>query len=161
MSGYPQNYDNQNHSSQPPPYPAQQYPGGFEGQPQQPQQPHQGSYYGQAYPPQQPQQPQEPHQGSYYGQAYPPQQPGPGYYGQAGSSQAPQAYSIPIQTNYNNFPDSTQSPKYETTEDQLSGFDEKTVRLGFIRKVYSILTLQLLVTGGIIALFIYVGAINR
>ena len=140
MSGYPQNYDNTNYSSQPPPYPAQQYPGGFVGQPQQPQ---------------------EPHQGSYYGQAYPPQQPGPGYYGQAGSSQAPQAYSIPIQTNYNNFPDSTQSPKYETTEDQLSGFDEKTVRLGFIRKVYSILTLQLLVTGGIIALFIYVGAINR
>ena len=34
-------------------------------------------------------------------------------------------------------------------------FGEKSIRRGFIRKVYSILSLQLLVTGGMIAYFVF------
>jgi len=44
--------------------------------------------------------------------------------------------------------------------DELSGFGEKAVRRGFIRKVYSILMCQLLVTGGIMALFMFVKPIK-
>ena len=34
-------------------------------------------------------------------------------------------------------------------------FGDKSIRRGFIRKVYSILSLQLLVTGGMIAYFVF------
>jgi len=45
-------------------------------------------------------------------------------------------------------------------EDPLAGtggfeFSDKTIRQGFIRKVYSILMLQLLVTFGLIAVFVF------
>ena len=135
MAGYPNSYENPNYPSQPPPYPEPQQPQqGYYGQPQQ-------GYYGQA---------QQPQQG-YYGQ---PQQPQQGYYGQT----QPPVSTVPIQNNYNV---EAQLPKYESSPEQLSGFDEKSVRLGFIRKVYSILTIQLVVTGGIMAIFIYVSTINR
>ena len=39
-------------------------------------------------------------------------------------------------------------------------FSEQSVRLGFIKKVYGILTIQLLVTAGIVALFILVEPIK-
>ncbi|XP_035824837.1 protein lifeguard 1 [Aplysia californica] len=39
-------------------------------------------------------------------------------------------------------------------------FGEKNVRLGFIRKVYSILFVQIGITGGMISLFLYVDAIR-
>lgn len=39
-------------------------------------------------------------------------------------------------------------------------FSEKSIRLGFIRKVYGILMLQLLATVGIIALFLYVDSVR-
>lgn len=42
----------------------------------------------------------------------------------------------------------------------MSGFDDKSVRRGFIRKVYSILMLQLVVTGAIMALFMFVEKIK-
>ncbi|XP_048514241.1 protein lifeguard 2 isoform X2 [Athalia rosae] len=42
-------------------------------------------------------------------------------------------------------------------QDEIKGFDfnEQSIRRGFIRKVYSILMVQLLITVGIIALFLY------
>lgn len=40
-------------------------------------------------------------------------------------------------------------------ENQFGSFDEASVRNGFIRKVYSILSVQLLVTLGFIALFVF------
>ncbi|XP_029637302.1 protein lifeguard 1 [Octopus sinensis] len=40
-------------------------------------------------------------------------------------------------------------------------FSEKTIRMGFIRKVYGILMLQLMVTLGIIALFLYVTPVRE
>ena len=57
----------------------------------------------------------------------------------------------------------SQSPKYESgsIQDQMSGFDDKSVRRGFIRKVYSILMLQLVVTGAIMALFMFVEKIKE
>lgn len=43
----------------------------------------------------------------------------------------------------------------------FSGFDDKAIRHGFIRKVYSILLVQLLVTIGIMAIFMYVPGVKE
>lgn len=45
-------------------------------------------------------------------------------------------------------------PEDEQTAAGLN-FGDKTIRRGFIKKVYSILSLQLIVTGGIIVYFIF------
>ena len=158
MSAYntQQAYDNPNYPP-PPSYP-QQSGAGYYGQGQGSAQPYgqQGGYYAQG-------------QGS--GQAY--GQPGgfysqgqgqpyggqPGLYGQGQVPAQPPAYSVPIQSDYS----TSEAPKYEPQQGQqgFAGFDDKSVRLGFIRKVYSILMCQLLVTGAVMALFIYVPQINR
>ena len=106
-------------------------------------------------------------QGQGSGQAY--GQPGgfysqgqPGLYGQGQVPAQPPAYSVPIPSDYG--PGShSEAPKYEPQQGQqgFAGFDDKSVRLGFIRKVYSILMCQLLVTGAVMALFMYVPQINR
>jgi len=62
--------------------------------------------------------------------------------GAAGGAQA-----ILKETTYDQEPNSM--------EGELGGFGEKAVRRGFIRKVYGILMCQLLLTGGIIALFTF------
>jgi len=53
--------------------------------------------------------------------------------------------------------DSDDEPKYTNFHDDINGynFSEKSIRLGFIRKVYSILSIQLGITVGFIALFLY------
>ena len=99
---------------------------------------------------------------SYGGQSYDGQSYGGQPYGGQGQVPAqPPAYTVPIQTNYS--PGDSEAPKYEPQQglSGLSGFDEKSIRLGFIRKVYSILMCQLLVTGAVIAPFIYVNDIKR
>ena len=97
-------------------------------------------------------------QGSYGGQPYGGQPyGGQPYGGQPYGGQAP-AYSVPIQTEGGKW--SSGQPD-QSGQPGMSGFDEKSVRLGFIRKVYSILMCQLLVTGGIMALFMYVHTIKR
>merc|ERR1712110_35622 len=158
MSAYGnhQNYDNPNYPA--PAYP-QQAGSGYYGQGQgsggQPYggQPYGGQPYG-----------GQPYGGQPYGgqgqvPAYSvPIEPQQGLYGGQGQGQVPPAYSVPIQSNYYS-PGDSEAPKYEPQQG-LSGFDEKSVRLGFIRKVYSILMCQLLVTGAVMALFMYVKPIK-
>uniref|UniRef100_A0A0K8TNG4 Putative n-methyl-d-aspartate receptor glutamate-binding subunit n=1 Tax=Tabanus bromius TaxID=304241 RepID=A0A0K8TNG4_TABBR len=92
-----------------------------------------------------------PPQGGYPQGGYP-----PGGYPQGGYPGGPQ--SVP----YGHVP---QGPSYGTNysdpenplDDDVKGFDfsDKSVRRGFIRKVYSILSVQLLITCGVIALFVF------
>ena len=151
-----QNYDNPNYPT--PAYP-QQAGSGYYGQGQGSGQPYGGQPYG-----------GQPYGGQHYGgqpyggqpyggQPYGGQPYGAQPYGGQGQVPAqPPAYSVPIQSNYS--PSDVEAPKYEPQQG-LSGFDEKSVRLGFIRKVYSILMCQLLVTGAVMALFMYVKPIKR
>ena len=41
-------------------------------------------------------------------------------------------------------------------QEEMGGFSEATVRRGFIRKVYGILLCQLVITGALIATFMFV-----
>ncbi|CRK95404.1 CLUMA_CG008724, isoform A [Clunio marinus] len=96
------------------------------------QQPQQPSFHGQSqgYPPQQ--------QQTYYP---PPQQP---------------AYYPPQQQQQPYNPNMHQQPPYNDPEDpDATGivFDDQSIRKGFIRKVFSILTVQLLITLGIVCWF--------
>ena len=43
---------------------------------------------------------------------------------------------------------------------EMTGFDDKAVRRGFIRKVYGILMVQLIVTAGIMAVFMFVSEVK-
>ena len=43
---------------------------------------------------------------------------------------------------------------------EMSGFDDKSVRRAFIRKVYGILMVQLIVTAGIMAVFMFVSEVK-
>lgn len=43
---------------------------------------------------------------------------------------------------------------------ELTGFDDKAVRRAFIRKVYGILMVQLIVTAGIMAVFMFVSEVK-
>jgi len=127
--------------------------------------PYQGGY-SQAYPPQQGAYPGYPPQQP----GYPPQQPGypgqqPGYPGQQQPGYPPQpSYPPPGQPPqpspnyaYSSPAVSPHDPEIGATEDaDLNAFSEKAVRLGFIRKVYGILTVQLLITFAIVALFFFV-----
>ncbi|CAG9809857.1 unnamed protein product [Chironomus riparius] len=113
---------------------------------QNPQQQQQQPYYP---PPPQP----DPNQ-QFYGQA--PYPPNPGYPQQPGFQQQPQpGYNpaYPHQTPYNQ-PDMA---PYHDPEDADKNFDfsEQSIRRAFIRKVYSILCVQLLVTLGLISLFVF------
>ncbi|XP_019847072.2 protein lifeguard 1-like isoform X2 [Bactrocera dorsalis] len=53
-----------------------------------------------------------------------------------------------------------QDHNYDAEGAKSFSFDEESIRKGFIRKVYSILMVQLLITFGIIAIFIYVDAVK-
>ena len=148
-------FDNPNYP--PPPYPQQTGSGNYSQAQGSGQQYGQQDYYAQGS--------GKPYgQEGYYaqGQSYGGQSYGGQPYGGQGQVPAqPPAYTVPIQTNYS--PGDSEAPKYEPQQglSGLSGFDEKSIRLGFIRKVYSILMCQLLVTGAVIAPFIYVNDIKR
>ena len=43
---------------------------------------------------------------------------------------------------------------------EVTGFDDKAVRRAFIRKVYGILMVQLIVTAGIMAVFMFVSEVK-
>lgn len=62
--------------------------------------------------------------------------------------------------NLNSQPDSF-SVYVDNGEDKEESFSDKNIRRAFIRKVYAILMVQLLITGGIIALFLYEENIAR
>ena len=169
MSAYSSNQQSYDNPNYPPPAYPQQAGSGYYGQGQGSGQPYGGqpyggqpyggqsyggqSYGGQSYVGQ-------PYEGqSYGGQPYGGQPYGGQPYGGQGQVPSqPPAYSVPIQSNYSR--GDVEAPKYEPQQ-ELSGFDEKSVRLGFIRKVYSILMCQLLVTGAVMALFMYVKPIKR
>ncbi|ETN66287.1 nmda receptor glutamate-binding chain [Anopheles darlingi] len=137
------------------------YQGGYYQDPNQ-------AYYGNQYPqqpgynPNYPPQPQGgypayPPQGGYPSQppppgfnpAYPPQpgygQPQPGYPPQPGFAQPAPPMSSGYGTGYD--PETGSVKGFE--------FNDQSIRRGFIRKVYSILTVQLLITLGFISLFLY------
>jgi len=103
-----------------------------------PQQP--GGYGG--YPPQQP--------GAYGG--YPPQQPG-GY----GQSQMP--FQPPPVLPRPDFPKDDEQGVNEWGN--FNGLESKEIRRVFIRKVYSILMIQLLITFGLIAIFHFTPSIRQ
>ena len=150
--------------TQPPPYPYQApYP----------QQPYTPSPVIQGYPTQ-PQNinpyPPQSAPGPGYG-GYPPQTaPGPGYTPQAapGYGYPPQP-APPQQTSFTN---QTQSPVFgggfkqdeEAAPDGFGfpgqGFEDKAVRRGFIKRVYSILMVQLVITAAIISVFLFVDSVK-
>lgn len=119
-----------------------------------------GYYPGQQgypYPPQQNPGYPPPHEG--YNPGYPPpysgeQPPGPGFVPPPGFGPPPTgpAFGVPPQTGMYG-----SSYAEEPLQDDPKGFDfsDKTIRTGFIRKVYSILMCQLLITLSIIAVFLY------
>ena len=49
-------------------------------------------------------------------------------------------------------------PGYQ--QEEMGGFSEASVRRGFIRKVYGILLCQLIITGGLIAAFMFVAELK-
>jgi protein lifeguard len=112
--------------------------------------PNQQQFYGQSpYPPAAP--------GGFQQPGYPPQQPGYPQQQFGGFPQNPQPGYNPAyphqQPNYN-----PQQPPYMDPEDPDAknfDFSDESIRKGFIKKVYSILTVQLSITLGIIALFVF------
>ncbi|CAH1795293.1 unnamed protein product [Owenia fusiformis] len=78
--------------------------------------------------------------------------PNTGCYVNQGSTAPPGAY-VPPPTEF--VPHDAEAGLTAEEEEQFSSFTDKAVRHGFIRKVYGILTLQLLVTMGIMALFMF------
>jgi len=106
-------------------------------------------------------------------QPYPNQAPPPvGYdYGAAYGQPPPQGYAYPAQAapgytappyQAQEIPPSTGFVKHGDVESNIVdptssilSFDDKSVRLGFIRKVFSILALQMLVTTGFIMWFLF------
>lgn len=98
----------------------------------------------------------DPSQQQFNGQSpYPP--PNPGFQQQPYQGFQPQqpynpAYPHQMPQNY-----PTQPPYQDPEDPDAKGFDfnDDSIRKGFIRKVYSILTTQLLVTFGLVALFVF------
>lgn len=100
-----------------------------------------------------------PQQPGGFNQPYPPQ---PGFtpqpnYGYQGPSQP---YVPPSQPNYGYDPNKPMNPPYmDETDPNYNasgmGFSDKSIRAGFIRRVYSILSIQLLVTLGFVLLFVF------
>ncbi|XP_044020469.1 protein lifeguard 1-like isoform X2 [Aphidius gifuensis] len=100
-----------------------------------------------------PQNPGYPPPGGNFNQSYPP--PGPGFVPPGGGNFGqgplpPQPGVIPPSGMYGS------SYAEDPNRDEVKGFDfnEKSIRLGFIRKVYSLLMCQLLLTFGIVSLFV-------
>lgn len=100
-----------------------------------------------------------PQPGGGYAPQYPPQ---PGFqqppYGYQGPSQPSQPYYPPSQPQYD--PTKPMNPPYMDENDPNYnasgiGFSDKSIRAGFIRRVYSILSIQLLVTLGFVMLFMF------
>ncbi|XP_044001570.1 protein lifeguard 1-like [Aphidius gifuensis] len=103
--------------------------------------------------------PSQPGPAGNFDQSYPP--PGPGFVPPGGGNFGqgpllPQPGVIPPSGMY-----STSYPE-DPTQDEAKGFDfsEKSIRLGFIRKVYSLLMSQLLLTFGIVAFIFFHPATN-
>uniref|UniRef100_A0A182IQ08 Uncharacterized protein n=1 Tax=Anopheles atroparvus TaxID=41427 RepID=A0A182IQ08_ANOAO len=120
-----------------PNYPPQQ-PGGY---PPQPGYPPQSGYPQSGYPQPgypQPGYPQDPAYPGGFNSGYPPQ---PGF-AQPAPSNMPTAYG---------------TGPYDPETGSVKGFEfnDQSIRRGFIRKVYSILTVQLMITIGFITLFLY------
>lgn len=99
-------------------------------------------------------------QGGYPSQPYPSQQGYPGYVPQAGF--APQPGYQPYPPQDAGFMGQPSMPPgnygvYDPEDQSAKGFDftDQSIRRGFIRKVYSILTAQLGITLGFIILFMY------
>ncbi|XP_067687208.1 protein lifeguard 1-like [Haliotis asinina] len=57
--------------------------------------------------------------------------------------------------------DGEADPVVDNGFQEYNSFSEKSVRLGFIRKVYGILTCQIVVTIGIMSLFLYIPAVHE
>jgi len=90
--------------------------------------------------------------------------PSPGYTSNPGYTSSPGYTTTSGYTSspgYTSAPGSTGQPKPADTVEELSGFGEAAVRRGFIRKVYSILSCQLLITGGVIAIFLFVSQVKE
>jgi protein lifeguard len=105
----------------------------------------------------------DPNQQAYYGQSpYPPQQPAfqqqPMYPTQPGFPPQ-QGFQQPYNPAYpHQMPSFRPQPPYMDPEDPDAknfDFNDESIRKGFIKKVYSILCVQLTVTLGIIALFVF------
>ncbi|XP_071347052.1 protein lifeguard 1 isoform X2 [Trachinotus anak] len=65
-------------------------------------------------------------------------------------------------TGHESFPDiSPEAPSDMTPPIASSAFDDKTVRRGFVRKVFSILTLQLLFTFSVVCVFTFSNVVKR
>ena len=52
-------------------------------------------------------------------------------------------------------------PEAANEDVALEGFSEKAIRRNFMRKVYSILMVQLLLTGAIIACFLFIDSLKK
>ena len=52
-------------------------------------------------------------------------------------------------------------PEAAIDEMDLEGFSDKAIRRNFMRKVYSILMVQLLITGAIIACFLFIDSLKK
>jgi protein lifeguard len=95
-------------------------------------------------------------QQQFYGQSPYPQQPGyppqqPGY-----PPQGPPNYSQPYNPAYpHQMPYSPPYNDAETANVDGYSFDDESIRKGFIRKVYSILSCQLLVSAAFITIFVF------
>ncbi|CAH1398922.1 unnamed protein product [Nezara viridula] len=131
-----QRYSNEDSSRDYPHQPYSSYP--KQSYPDYPQQ------QAQSYPQPHPSYPQQPYPSD--PKSYPTYPNSPGYTNQAYSASDPETRT-------------TMSASYVPPggEDPTANFDftERSIRLAFIRKVYSILTLQLLITVGFIAVFIF------
>ncbi|KAK3515591.1 hypothetical protein QTP70_024619 [Hemibagrus guttatus] len=67
----------------------------------------------------------------------------------------PTPYQYTPDTSNNFYQTDEPPPVYDHEEITISGFDDKTVRRAFIRKVFLVLTLQLIVTFSAVALFTF------
>ena len=70
------------------------------------------------------------------------------------------AYGLPARAPplYNLEQGGPGGPGYQ--QEEMGGFSEASVRRGFIRKVYGILLCQLIITGGLIAAFMFVAELK-
>ena len=65
-----------------------------------------------------------------------------------------------VNQGYGTYDDSDNEGEDKADDSTENAFSDKAVRQGFIRKVYGILTIQLLMTFGIIMLFVHVEKIR-
>ncbi|XP_029361207.1 glutamate receptor, ionotropic, N-methyl D-aspartate-associated protein 1b (glutamate binding) [Echeneis naucrates] len=84
---------------------------------------------------------------------------GPGAFGSGANPSAP--YSPPVQGHNSNFnddiyPNNEDPPAFHDNQDFDFGLDNKTIRTAFIRKVFLVLTAQLMVTFAFVAVFTFV-----